>query len=53
MDPTRTLGTFKHGGKVPKTGKYMLHRGEHVVAKGKRKMTDNRPEMMSVAALKA
>lgn len=48
------MGTFKKGGKVPKTGKYILHSGEKVVPKGKRKAPNRGPEkMISVAALKA
>jgi hypothetical protein len=27
------IGSFKKGGRVKKTGKYILHRGEHVVPK--------------------
>jgi hypothetical protein len=27
----RVLGTFKKGGKVKKTGKYLLHKGERVL----------------------
>ena len=47
-------GTFKKGGKVPKTGKYILHAGERVIPKGKRKAPNRGPEkMVSVAALKA
>lgn len=47
-------GTFKKGGKVPKTGAYLLHKDEHVIPKGKRKMTNRKPEkLVSIAALKA
>lgn len=35
--PAGTLGRFKKGGKVKKTGKYMLEKGEHVVPKLKSK----------------
>ena len=28
---TPTIGSYKEGGEVPKTGPYMLHKGEHVV----------------------
>ena len=32
MQPgTPTMGSYKEGGEVPKTGPYMLHKGEHVV----------------------
>jgi len=30
------LGSFKRGGKVPKTGAYKLHAGEYVIPKGKK-----------------
>lgn len=54
VGPAQPLqGSFKKGGKVPKTGKYLLHKGEHVVAKGKRKMSDKKPELVSVAELKS
>jgi hypothetical protein len=63
-DPMRSIGTpgrpegmFKKGGKVPKTASYFLHKGEHVLPKGKSKLTakirNTRPQkMMSVSALK-
>jgi hypothetical protein len=48
------LGQFRKGGKVAKTGKYVLHAGEKVVPKGKRKAPHHGPEkMVSVAALRA
>jgi|HubBroStandDraft_5_1064220.scaffolds.fasta_scaffold302617_2 hypothetical protein len=54
VGPAQPLqASFKKGGKVPKTGKYLLHKGEHVVAKGKRKMSDKKPELVSVAELRA
>jgi hypothetical protein len=46
------MPSFKKGGKVPRTGKYLLHKDEHVVPKGKRKMTDRKPELVSVGVLK-
>lgn len=33
----QALGSFKKGGKVPKTGLYKLHKGEKVVPAKKRK----------------
>jgi hypothetical protein len=33
IDPSRPLGSFKKGGKVKKTGKYKLHKGERVLTK--------------------
>jgi hypothetical protein len=38
---------------VPKTGSYLLKKGEHVLRKGSRKMTEKKPEMVSIAALRA
>ncbi len=38
MAGRKVLGQFKKGGKVKKTGKYMVHKGEKVVKK-KAKMT--------------
>jgi hypothetical protein len=44
--PYRPLGAFHKGGKVPKTGSYLLKAGEHVVAKG-RKMTNRKPQKLA------
>jgi hypothetical protein len=52
IDPIQAPA-FHKGGKVPNTGAYILKRGEHVIAKGKRKMTNKRPELISIGALKA
>jgi hypothetical protein len=41
------LGRFHKGGKVPKTGAYLLKKGEHVIAKGHRKKVDHAPEKMA------
>lgn len=47
------LGQFHKGGKVPRTGNYRLKKGEHVIAKGHRKMVNHEPQkMVSVGALK-
>jgi hypothetical protein len=47
------IGGFKKGGKVPKTGKYLLHKNEHVVKAGSRRFTNRKPQkMVSVGALK-
>jgi hypothetical protein len=55
VGPARpVLGQFHKGGKVGKTGAYMLKKGEHVIAKGKRKMVNHEPQkMVSIAALRA
>lgn len=34
--PRGTMGTFHKGGKVRKTGKYLLKKGEHVIPKKKK-----------------
>jgi hypothetical protein len=48
------LGQFHKGGKVRKDGAYVLKAGEHVVPRGKRKMSERKPQkMVSVAVLKA
>lgn len=48
------LGQFHKGGKVPRTGAYQLKKGEHVIAKGHRKMVNHAPQKLeSVAALRA
>lgn len=47
-------GSFKKGGRVPKKGVYLLHKDEHVIPKGKRKISSAKPEkLVSVAALRA
>lgn len=54
--PTRQpiLGQFHKGGKVQKTGNYRLKKGEHVIAKGQRKLVNHGPQkLVSIAALKA
>ncbi len=52
--PQRGFGMFKKGGKVPKTGMYKLHEGEHVIPKGKHKITNRKPQkMVSVKELMA
>jgi hypothetical protein len=58
-DPARPpMGMFHKGGKVTKTGSYVLKRGEHVLPKGASKLTSKirnaKPQkMVSVGALKA
>jgi hypothetical protein len=52
------LGQMHKGGKVTKTGSYILKKGEHVLPKGKSKLTskirNQKPQkMVSVGALKA
>jgi hypothetical protein len=48
------LGQFHKGGKVGKTGAYFLKKGEHVIAKGHRKMVNHEAQkMVSISALKA
>jgi len=48
------LGQFHKGGKVPRTGAYQLKKGEHVIAKGHRKMVNHAPQKLeSVSALRA
>jgi hypothetical protein len=44
--PFRPIGQFHKGGRVPKTGSYLLKAGEHVVAKGK-KMTNRKPQNLA------
>ena len=50
FSPQSLIGSFKKGGRVKKTGVYLLHKGEHVLNKEQTQRADERVQMESPIA---
>lgn len=50
FSPQSLIGSFKKGGRVHKTGVYLLHKGEHVLNRDQTKRADARVQLESPLA---
>lgn len=50
FSPQSLIGSFKRGGRVKKTGVYLLHKGEHVLNREQTKHADSRVRLESPMA---
>ena len=50
FSPQSLIGSFKRGGRVKKTGVYLIHKGEHVLNREQTKRADERVRLESPLA---